>query len=169
MVSGRGALEAGGLGVSQFGKEWRDYKPTEIRLGNGQIVSNAPKKRTKYGAVPTCVLPDLRLLPANECEAVPGRIRFASKREAERFVFLRLELEAGRVTDLLLQEQFALHVVNPQGVKVQIGTCRMDFTYTKDGQRVREDSKSAGTKTGEAYRQRKKHVEAEHGITVVEV
>lgn len=150
---------------------WRDYTgPTTQHSTDGLGRQYPPppvaKKRQKYGAVPHVVLPDLRLLPADECGGAPGGIRFASKREALRFVDLRMMQEAGAISDLLLQEQFALHVVNPQGVKVQIGTCRMDFTYTRDGQRVREDSKGFGGV--EAYRQRKRHVEAEYGITVVE-
>lgn len=146
-------------------KGWEGYVPPTFHP-NGTVVK-ATAKRSKYGARPHCVLPDLRILPADECGAVAGGIRFASRREADRFVYLRGELEAGRISDLLLQEQFALHVINPQGVKVQIGTCRMDFTYTQNGQRIREDSKGFGAIT--AYRQRKRHVEAEYGIVVSEV
>ena len=151
----------------QYGPEWRDYKQP---IRSTQAV---PTKRQKYGAVPHVVLPNLLLLPLGSNFTahgdLGGGIRFSSKREAMRFVELRQQIERGEISDLLLQEQFALHAVNPQGVKVQIGTCRMDFTYTKNGQRIREDVKSAGTKGITAYRQRKRHVEIEHGITVEEV
>lgn len=153
--------------MSQFSQTWRDYIPA-VREGHGWTVVTEPRRapRSKYGAVPHDVLPDLRVVAAADGEPVSGCIHFASKREAARFVALRLEQEAGTITDLVLQPQFALHVVTPHGVKVCIARYIADFEYVRGGHRCIEDAK--GVKTA-IYTRSKKHVEAEYGVTVVEV
>lgn len=141
--------------MSQY-EGWRGYQP------GGTV---APKKRQKYGAVPHTVLPDLRVLPSTECAAVPGGIRFASKREAERFVALCQEQESGAISDLLLQPAFPLHALSPAGVKVQVGRYIADFSYLRNNGRVIEDAK--GMKTA-IYQRSKKHAEVEYGIRILE-
>jgi hypothetical protein len=127
-------------------KGWEDYAPPPA-------LANAPKaKRSKYGAEPT---------------TVDGH-RFDSKREANRYVELVLDQRGGAISDLQLQQQFALHVVNDAGVKVCVGRYIADFSYynTRSGKRVIEDAKGHRTAL---YKWKKKHVEAEYGVLVVEV
>lgn len=95
--------------------------------------------------------------------------RFESKREAERYQKLALAERLGRITDLQCQVPFDLHA--PNGEK--IGRYIADFTYTwvapgtaTHGQRFVEDAKGVRT---QLYIWKKKHAEAEHGITIIEV
>lgn len=129
-------------------KGWEDYVP--LSRGPSPAAFVKSEKRHKYHAEPT---------------EVDG-VTFASKREADRYRALLLEQQAGLITDLQLQPQFALHVQRPDGVKVCIGRYIADFGYTRDGERIIEDAK--GMKTA-LYLWKKNHVEAEHGITVREV
>ena len=149
--------------MSQFSKEWRDVRPA---MPVAHVTATGAKTRSKYHAVPHCVLPDLRVVPAAACDAVPGRIRFASKREAERFVVLRLEQEAGAISELAIQPVYPLHAVTPQGVKVCVCRYLGDFQYMREGNLVVEDAKGVRTAV---YVLKKKMVEAEYGIEVIEV
>ena len=109
--------------------------------------------RTKYG---------------NQPVEVDGR-RFASKREAARYQTLAMALAAGRISDVQTQVPFDLHA--PNGDK--IGRYVADFAYRVvapgmaiHGQRFVEDAKGVRTPL---YRWKKKHVEAEYGIEILEV
>lgn len=151
--------------MAQFGNEWRDYKgpvkePKPTRAGVPGAVAGGSRtaaKRSKYGAVKTTV----------------DGITFASKKEAERYQELKQLEKFGAIVGLELQPRFPLHVVtnghgrDPKGFSVQVGTYVGDFRYV-DGRsgEVVEDVK--GMKTP-IYRLKKKMVEAQYGITVVEV
>lgn len=102
----------------------------------------------KYGAQPTTV----------------DGIRFASKREANRYAELKLLARIGDVADLKCHPRFPL-VVNGQKVCVY----EADFSYLdRTGAFVVEDVKSRPTMTPQ-YRLKKKLLQALHGITVSEV
>ena len=112
----------------------------------------------KYGAKPTTV----------------DGIRFASKKEATRYGELRLLERAGEIHELHLQPCFELFAF-PHGVLV--GQYRADFQYCQcaaavhdgccdDSMSVVEDVK--GFKTP-LYRWKKKHVEAQYGISIREI
>lgn len=101
--------------------------------------------------------------------------RFASRAEARRYEELLLLGQAGEIRNLELQPRFDLHV---DGVKV--GTYVADFRYeskqivtmheggigTWGWRGVVEDVKGVRTPV---YRMKKKHVEAEYGITIREI
>ena len=89
-------------------------------------------------------------------------IVFDSKREAERYLELKLLERAGAIQDLILQPSFDLIV---QGGKV-IGKYYADFKYRVGQSVVIEDAK--GEKT-DVYKLKKKIVEAVHHIKIVEV
>jgi len=118
------------------------------------------------------------LVPANKYHAIPVHVdgvRFASKKEAARFLELRTWEKAGFIADLEVQPVFPLHVLElwrsgAPLVITTVGKFTADFRYLqlKTGEIVVEDVKSQATKT-EAYRLRKKLAEAIHGITIVEV
>jgi len=110
----------------------------------------------KYGAKPTTV----------------NGIRFASKAEARRYSELLLLARAGEIIDLGLQPTFSLRVPLKGGGFKEIGKYKGDFSYVIPGYRpildkaVVEDVK--GFKTP-MYRWKKKHVEAQYGITITEI
>lgn len=87
-------------------------------------------------------------------------IRFASKRESERYQDLKLLQIAGEIDDLELQPRWDLHV---KGVKV----CRYvaDFGYQQDGAFVVEDVKGVRLPL---FKLKAKMLKAEYGITVLE-
>jgi hypothetical protein len=102
-------------------------------------------------------------------------VRFASKKEAARFLELQLWAKHGQIDSLERQPVFPLHVMEiwrsqAPIVITTIGKFTADFRYRnlQTGEIVVEDVKSTATRT-EAYRLRKKLAEAIHGITVVEV
>lgn len=128
---------------------------TRIRL--------APTGRSKYGAVKTLV----------------DGIKFDSKAEARRYYELKLLQQAGEISELELQPKFPLRVVSTTGTvlgavkalagthKDIIGTYIADFAYRdRTERRIVEDVK--GFKTA-LYRWKKKHVQAQYGIQIVEV
>ena len=89
-------------------------------------------------------------------------ITFDSKREASRYLELKLLQAAGEIQDLVLQPPFELIV---QGGKV-VGKYYADFQYRVGARVVVEDAK--GTRT-DVYRLKKKIVEAVHHIQIVEI
>lgn len=152
--------------MSKSASSWRDLSEADVkRLGVPARLASAPKARQKYSAIPHVVLPDLGVLPAGECKAVAGGIRFASKREALRMVQLMLEKEAGAISHLELQPQYTLTVISPNGTRMIIGRYLADFRYQRHGHTIVEDAK--GMKTA-IYEWKKKHVQIEHGIAILE-
>lgn len=115
---------------------------------------------------------------ANKYHAEPVHVdgvRFASKKEAARFLELRLWEKHGQIAALECHPVFPLHIMElwRSGAPIvitKVGQFTADFRYTNlmTGEIVVEDVKSTVTKT-EAYRLRKKLVEAIHGVTIVEV
>lgn len=97
-------------------------------------------------------------------------IRFASQKEARRYGELKVLERIGAIVSLVLQPEYTLNVrchVGP-GVDSEIGVYKSDFAYVDcaHGQIVVEDVK--GFKTP-LYRWKKKHVEAQYGIRIVEI
>lgn len=113
------------------------------------------------------------------CPSKYGNVRtngFASKKEHARYQELRLLELAGEIHDLVCQYHYALQVpqrVGPGGGKplVHIGDYVADFRYRegKDGALVVEDVKGGNATKTPLYRWKKKHVEAQYGITIREV
>lgn len=103
-----------------------------------------PRKRHKYGAVPTVV----------------DNIRFASKAEAKRYGELKLLERAGKIRDLALQPKFALRAGS-----VEIGHYIGDFMYLDldTGNVVVEDCKGFETPM---FKWKRKHFEAQMGIKI---
>jgi hypothetical protein len=95
-------------------------------------------------------------------------ITFASKREAKRYSELKMLEKAGEIWDLQLQAKFALYVLlqHPDSDS-PIGHYIADFTYkNRQREHVVEDSKGFRTPL---YKWKKKHFEAQYGITIQEV
>jgi hypothetical protein len=90
-------------------------------------------------------------------------ITFASKREADRYVQLRLFEKCGIISNLELQKRFVIVPKSEHG-KALFYIC--DFCYTKDGKTVVEDAKGVRTAI---YRLKKRLVQEMHGIIIQEV
>jgi Protein of unknown function (DUF1064) len=101
-------------------------------------------------------------------------IMFDSKREARRYAELKLLLASGAIRCLEMHPPYPLMVaaLSDDGPQIfeTIGEYRPDFRYrlTATDALVVEDVKAPPTKTA-LYRFKKKFVEAQYGITVVEV
>lgn len=85
---------------------------------------------------------------------------FDSKKEADRYLELKLLERAGEITNLELQPQYVFKL---NGVK--ICTYRADFRYCEDGLSVVNDVK--GYKT-QIYKIKKKMMKAFYGIEILE-
>lgn len=97
-------------------------------------------------------------------------IRFASTREANRYLDLVLLVKAGEIQDLELQPEFPIEMLRPStGEVIHCGRYCADFAYydVRTGAVVIEDVKSSATAT-EAYRLRKRLVEAQYAIQIQE-
>jgi Protein of unknown function (DUF1064) len=114
----------------------------------------------------------VRIAPRSKFHAVPtwvDGIRFASAREARRYGELRLLERAGLIRDLTLQPAFELHATvwpAPAGPPHVVGIYRADFAYVTETGTVVEDAKGVRTAL---YQWKKKHVEIEYGVRIVEV
>ena len=96
-------------------------------------------------------------------------IRFASKAEARRYAELRLLEKAGQIKGLELQPRFALMVPERgSGFDVRIGDYVADFRYREGPKGILKIEDVKGMKTP-MYRWKKKHVEAQYGISIREV
>ena len=73
---------------------------------------------------------------------------FDSKKEGERYLFLRAEQLAGRISELKCQVPFELIPSQKRDGRVIERPVKYiaDFSYTRDGETVVEDVKSAATK-----------------------
>lgn len=75
-------------------------------------------------------------------------IAFDSKREADRYIFLRLMEKAGKITDLRMQVRHTLIPAQRIGGKVveRAVEYKSDFEYDQDGKHIVEDAKGVRTK-----------------------
>lgn len=90
-------------------------------------------------------------------------INFASKREANRYSELKLELLAGEISELELQKSYSLDVNG-----IHICNYVADFVYRRRGDLVVEDVKSNATLTS-LYKVKKKLMRAVRGVQIREV
>lgn len=94
---------------------------------------------------------------------------FDSKKEAERFVVLRAQQQAGRISFLERQVRISVKVRHPlTGVDTIVCHYVADFAYIRNGRRVIEDVKSEMTKKLPVYKLKKKMLAA-MGVTIEEV
>lgn len=160
--------------------EWEDY---ELRAGvdyGDTVIGISRDSWTDYATRLGLITPAPADMPAaaNKYHAVPVTIdgrRFASRKEAARFLELRLLEKAGAIADLECQPVFPLHVLElwRSGAPLQIttiGRYTADFRYCDctSGEIVIEDVKSSATRT-EAYGLRKRLAEVIHGVCIREV
>lgn len=93
-------------------------------------------------------------------KTIIDNIPFDSKKEAARYLQLKMLFDTGVITELELQPAFKL-VINGQ----KICTYKADFRYCENGKSIVEDVK--GMKTP-IYNLKKKLMFACHGIKILE-
>jgi Protein of unknown function (DUF1064) len=139
----------------------------------------ARMNRSKTGAKPTS--PQTRpALPVakrakygNERKEVLGLV-FASKKEADRYVYLRSLSEMGAIQLLTVQTRWEIYIDRPDGRR-HVAYWLADFDYwipPTDGrpaEHVIEDTKGGRATKTPVYLLKKKLVEAIHGIHIREV
>lgn len=87
-------------------------------------------------------------------------IIFDSKKEAGRWLELKLEERTGRIANLRRQVSYGI-TVNGE----HVCNYRADFVYERDGRRIVEDCKGMRT---EVYTLKRKLMAAVHGIEITE-
>ena len=99
-------------------------------------------------------------------------VKFASKKEARRYVVLRDQERAGEIRALRLQVRYKLHAGSARGFAasgIEVGDYVADFTYEeRDGSSWRfvvEDVKGMRLPL---YTWKKRHLYAEYGIKIKE-
>ncbi len=101
-------------------------------------------------------------------KTVVDGIKFDSKREYDRYLYLRWRLGKGEITDLRLQVPYVL--IPTQRIDGKVAELPLkyiaDFVYKIDGKEVVEDSK--GVKTRD-YINKRKMMLWFHGIRIKEV
>jgi hypothetical protein len=128
------------------------WRPTPGTMDE-RVVTGEQPRRSKFSSVMTTV----------------DGIKFRSKAEARRYGELKLLEKAGEIKDLELQPRYPLHV-GGFGIYrgTHIGDYLADFRYREGPKGLLRIEDVKGVKTA-LYRWKKKHVEAQYGITVTEV
>jgi hypothetical protein len=92
---------------------------------------------------------------------------FDSKAEARRYHVLCLKLKAGLITDLEIHPRIPLHAAGG----ALIGHYEADFRYLEllSNERKVEDVKGGKMRRTDMFKWKKKHVELEYGIKIIEV
>ena len=108
----------------------------------------------------------------NSKKIIVDGIKFDSRKEAGRYIYLKQQEKAGLISDLELQKKFVLIPKQTDGEKTVERECAYyaDFVYVKDGETVVEDVK--GYRNGQAYALftiKRKLMLYVHGIRVKEV
>lgn len=147
----------------------RGIPATQTDFGTATVVSSTrPAPNGKGIALPVPVLASLSDTPTrskyrNRKVEVEG-FTFDSKKEANRWLDLREEQRAGRITELRRQVGFPI-VVNGEPICEYVA----DLVYLRAGVRVVEDCKSKVTRKIPVYVVKKKLMRACYGIEIVEV
>jgi len=134
----------------------RSLQSSQRRIGHSNLsssASSAEAPQSKWRNVRTTV----------------DEITFASKREANHYAELRIELLAGEIAELELQKTFSLDV---NGVHIcdyivdPSTSLRTSFVYQRNGVQIVEDAKGKAT---DLFRIKQALMRAIHRIDVVEV
>lgn len=108
----------------------------------------------------------------NSKKIIVDGIKFDSRKEASRYIYLKQQEKAGLISNLELQKKFVLIPKQTDGKKTVERECAYyaDFVYIKDGETIVEDVK--GYRNGQAYALftiKRKLMLYVHGIRVKEV
>lgn len=103
----------------------------------------------------------------NAKKVIVDNLKFDSKRESNRYLYLKMLQQQGLITNLELQKVFEILPGNDKFSRI---TYKADFVYIQDGETVVEDAK--GYRKGTAYYLftiKRKMLYASHGLVIKEV
>lgn len=126
--------------------DWLEsLKNSPVAKLNRHLFEQERRKKSKYN---------------NQKLEIDGHL-FDSKKEARRYIELRIMLTAGIIQNLLLQVPYELNEGGSHSLKYI-----SDFEYDKEGRHIVEDAKGYKTKI---YLKKKRLMEKVHGIKIVEI
>lgn len=141
----------------------------EIHAAVGAAGAKAPGARPYKRCI---VTEDGQLLEEDLAKAL-GKTgdKFASLKEGKRYCSLLLLKRAGEILgEIELHPRFACLVVrHADGLEQRVGWYIADFRYVDKDGRVHVEDAKGWSGDDELYRWKKKHVEAQYGITIEEV
>jgi len=137
---------------------WEHVTPADVERRNARraVIVQATKP-AKYRNVKT---------------VVDGQ-RFDSQREAEHWIALKIREQAGEITQLRRQVPFPLYAPvrtadrTATGVMVEICNYVCDYEWSEQGRRVVADAK--GYRNNKIYLLKKKWLEQQEGIVILEL
>lgn len=97
-------------------------------------------------------------------EKIAAGITFQSTKEANRYIDLAAQQQAGQITELTHQRIFEINIGEHHICEYQ-----SDFTYKRDGAETVEDTKSKVTRKLAVYRLKKKLMLAVLGVDIQEI
>jgi len=86
-----------------------------------------------------------------------------------RYFELKTMAAAKLISELKVHPEFALHSPDPNGIPRRVCAYIADFSYVRDGKLILEDAKSAPTRQTAIYQLKRRMMEIEWGISVVEI
>lgn len=92
-----------------------------------------------------------------------GPLKFPSKAEADRFIFLKMLERSGTIANVEMQVKFVLNSTGNSNLTPY--SYIADFTYEVDGQKIIEDVKSPALEEG-LFKLKARLVEVEYGLKV---
>jgi len=104
----------------------------------------------------------------NEPQTEDGH-QFASRLEVRRYFELKTMAAAKLISELKVHPEFALHSPDPNGIPRRVCAYIADFSYVRDGKLVVEDAKSQPTRQTAIYQLKRRMVQCEWGIEVIEI
>ena len=99
-------------------------------------------------------------------KTVVDGLTFDSKKEADRFICLRIEEKEGKINRLQRQVRFPLIRKSQYGREIRYVA---DFVYYRNNEMIVEDVKSAYTRKNPVYRLKKRLMAELYGIVIKEV
>lgn len=142
---------------------WENFNPV------GRVLQRKLSRGERMHAAPVIVDASMQIFDKHEAErqGISGTF-FHSRKEARRWVELRLLAEAGQITDLRRQVRFPLSTTTLDGGNVVVGNYIADFVYVENRRTIVEDAKGQARRE-DLYLWKRRHMKAEHGIEIREV
>lgn len=134
----------------------------------GRAFAQGADRGTRRGARWVFVTPTLEMIEYAKDTKRPEWILFRSRKEAKRWIGLCVLKQAGLVRNLARQVRYDLTTTTPDGLKEIVTRYVADFVYTEFGKRIVEDVKPTGGLREDIYLLKKKWMQIEHGIEILE-
>ncbi len=123
---------------------------------------------TRRGARWVFVTPTLEMIEYQKGTKRDDWILFRSRKEAKRWIALKIWEKAGGIRNLARQVRYPLTTTTPDGLKATVATYVADFVYEEGYQLVIEDVKPTGGLREDVYLLKRKWMKIEHEIEILE-